>query len=89
MGDLKSVKLMYLKAVLFVGIGLIASALILLETPSLRTALFLVLAIWGFCRAYYFVFYVIGHYIDPGTPYAGLFDFLRRNRKRSKTERGD
>ena len=40
-------------------------------------ALLLALAIWAFCRAYYFAFYVIEHYIDPGFKFAGLWAMLR------------
>ena len=75
--DLSSPKLMYLKAILFVVIGLAAAGIILLETPSLKIALLLLLAVWAFARAYYFAFYVIQHYIDPGYRYAGIFSFLR------------
>ncbi|MBI3860843.1 MAG: hypothetical protein HY290_03005, partial [Planctomycetia bacterium] len=34
-------------------------------------------AIWAFARAYYFVFYVIEHYIDPGYKFAGLWSFAK------------
>ena len=59
--------------------------LLLLDTPTLRATILLSLAIWCFCRFYYFAFYVIEHYIDPTFKYAGLwsaavFLFHRRNR---------
>jgi hypothetical protein len=54
MGDLKNPGWMILKTILFIGIGLISSSLILLELPHLRIAALLVLAIWAFARAYYF-----------------------------------
>ena len=76
-GDLKSPRLMYLKAALFVVGGLIAAGLLLFELPTPRTALLLCVTIWCFCRAYYFVFYVIEHYIDPQYRFAGLGAFLR------------
>jgi hypothetical protein len=44
--------------------------------PDVRTALYLAVAVWGFCRAYYFAFYVIEHYIDPGFRYASLWSFI-------------
>ena len=75
-GDLKSAKLMYLKAVLFLIAGTTAAAGILVESPSLRTAFLLGLAIWSFCRLYYFAFYVVEKYIDPGYRFAGLHSFL-------------
>ena len=55
--------------------GITAAALIILEHPTIKTALLLVAAIWCFCRFYYFAFYVIEHYVDPGFKFTGLFDF--------------
>ena len=75
-GDLKSARLMYLKAVLFLIAGTAAAAGILVESPSLRTAFLLGLAIWSFCRLYYFAFYVIEKYIDPSYRFAGLSSLL-------------
>jgi hypothetical protein len=45
---------------------------VLAEAPVLRVLLLLVLAIWSFCRAYYFAFYVLEHYIDPSFRFSGL-----------------
>jgi hypothetical protein len=75
--DLKNPRLIYLKAGLFVLLGLLACAGVLIESPNFRTAALLILAIWAFCRAYYFAFYVIQHYIDPQYRFAGLGDFLK------------
>ncbi|MDX1964507.1 MAG: hypothetical protein SFX18_15245 [Pirellulales bacterium] len=77
LGDLKNPRWMYLKAVLFVLIGLIAATLLLLEHPSWYTAGLLLITIWAFCRAYYFAFYVIEKYIDPRFRFAGLWSVLR------------
>ncbi len=77
MADLRSAKLMYLKAVLFVVIGVVASALLIIDDPRWRTAMLLALAIWSFARAYYFAFYVIEKYVDPTYRFAGLTSFLR------------
>lgn len=76
MGDLKDPRLMYLKAVLFLVIGLMAVAGILLESPTAQTALLLALAIWAFCRLYYFMFYVIEKYIDGEYKFAGITSFV-------------
>ena len=85
LGDIRNPKLMYVKGGLFVVAGLLSGLLLLLESPSLRTAVLLVLTVWCFCRAYYFAFYVVGKYIDPKFRFAGLGDFvrylLRRRRK--------
>ena len=37
----------------------------------------LAVAVWAFARAYYFAFYVIEHYVDPGYRFSGLISFLR------------
>jgi hypothetical protein len=37
----------------------------------------LAIAIWSFCRAYYFAFYVIQHYTDPQFRFAGLLSFAQ------------
>jgi len=77
MGDLQSPRLMYFKGGLLLAIGCLATLILLLEHRSLRFALLLAVAIWSFARAYYFAFYVIEHYIDPGYRYAGLSSFSR------------
>jgi tellurite resistance protein TehA-like permease len=73
MRDLKNPNLMLLKAVLFVGIGLIAAAMLVADTLALRTVVLLLLVIWSFSRAYFFAFYVIEKYIDPSYRFSGLF----------------
>ncbi|WP_289451933.1 hypothetical protein, partial [Klebsiella pneumoniae] len=72
MGDITNPRRLYLKAALFVVLGLLAGGLILYQHPEWQLALLLAIAIWAFCRAYYFAFYVIEHYIDPGYRFAGL-----------------
>lgn len=85
MADIKDPRLLYAKGILFVLGGLLASLLILFEHPSLKVALLLVVAIWCFARAYYFAFYVVEHYADPGYKFAGLWSFVQyvlRNRRK-------
>ena len=77
MGDLTNPKVIKLKGILFLVAGILASALLLIDTPNLRTAALLVIAIWSFCRFYYFAFYVIEHYVDPAYRFSGLGSFLR------------
>ncbi|CAN5354071.1 hypothetical protein BH10PLA2_BH10PLA2_22720 [soil metagenome] len=89
MSDIRSPRLLYAKGALLLGAGILASALLLAENPSLKSAALLALAIWAFCRSYYFAFYVIEHYIDPGFRYAGLSSFLRylvRGRREQRQE---
>ena len=76
-GDLRKPRWLYLKAVLLLCVGVLASALLLVESPRLRTAGLLVAAVWGFCRAYYFAFYVVEKYADPGFKFSGLISFVR------------
>ena len=75
--DITNPRLLYAKGVLFLLTGTLAAALILIEHPTLRVALLLALSIWCFARAYYFAFYVVQHYADPGYRFAGLIDFAR------------
>jgi hypothetical protein len=77
MRDLQSHRWMWIKAALFLVIGLAASALILVEMPDLRVAALLALAIWAFCRAYYFAFYVIEKYIDPSYRFSGILSAIK------------
>jgi len=84
MRDITSPKWLYVKGGLFVLCGLLASSLLLVESPTFQTAVLLAIAIWSFCRAYYFAFYVIEHYIDPGYKFAGLTDFVRSGLRRRK-----
>lgn len=67
---------MWLKAALFLVIGITSAGLLFAESPTLRVAVLLALVIWGFCRAYYFAFYVIEHYVDPGFKFSGLGSFI-------------
>lgn len=66
-----------LKGVLFLLVGMLSAALLLLEHPDLRTTLYLAIAVWCFCRFYYFAFYVISHYVDPQFKFSGLWDFAK------------
>lgn len=77
MTDLKSKQLIYLKAMLFLAIGFISGGLLLAENLRLDRAILLCLVIWSFCRLYYFAFYVIERYVDPGFRFAGLCSAAR------------
>ncbi|HEU4754162.1 MAG TPA: hypothetical protein VFU47_13715 [Armatimonadota bacterium] len=92
MGDITSPTLIYIKGFLFLLAGVLAGAALLLECPSLKVALLLGLAVWCFARFYYFAFYVIEHYVDPGYRFAGLGSFalyLLRHRGRRGPESRD
>lgn len=85
MKDLTSATWIKVKGILFLLLGLAAAALLILESPSWKVAGLLALAIWCFCRFYYFAFYVIEKYVDPGYKFSGLWSFacylLRFRRK--------
>ena len=77
MADLKNPRVIWAKGILFLLLGLLASAMLLAHSPSLRVAVLLGISIWAFCRSYYFAFYVIEHYVDPDYKFAGLIAFAR------------
>lgn len=84
MKDLTDPRWIKLKGWLFLLLGALAATVLWLEQPTVQSALLLALAVWCFCRFYYFAFYVIEHYVDPGFRFSGLLDFVRycwRNRK--------
>jgi hypothetical protein len=55
----------------------VTAILLVLELATLKGALLLAVSIWAFCRAYYFAFYVIEKYVDPGYRFSGLLSFVR------------
>lgn len=85
MKDLTDPRWIKLKGVLFLIVGILSATLLILEAPTLRAGVLLGITIWCFCRFYYFAFYVIEHYVDPGWQFSGLWSFivymLRKQRK--------
>ncbi|MCA9149210.1 MAG: hypothetical protein KDA92_07930 [Planctomycetales bacterium] len=79
MKNLTDSRALWTKGILFLALGLLAAGLIVLQSAGirLRTTMLLVIAIWAFCRAYYFAFYVIERYVDPSYRFAGLLHFAR------------
>ena len=86
MKDLTNPRIIVLKGGLFVLAGLLAAGILLLESPTPKTASLLAVTVWCFARAYYFAFYVIQHYVDPSYRFAGLLSFfvfmVRRKRRK-------
>ena len=82
MKDLTSPGWIKAKGILFLLVGILASVLLVLEHPSWKLALLLVLAVWCFCRFYYCAFYVIEHYVDSRYKFSGLGSFMRYLMKR-------
>ena len=86
MKDITDPRLIYAKGFLFLGCGVAAAALLVLENPTLTTIVLLPTAIFCFARFYYFAFYVIGRYVDDSYRFSGLGSFvvyLLRRRHRS------
>ena len=77
MKDLTSAFWIKLKGLLFLVIGIVAAVFLLLDNLKWQTAVLLAMTIWGFCRFYYFAFYVIEKYVDPGYKFSGLISFAR------------
>ena len=72
MKDLTNPMWIKLKGALFLLLGSVAAVLLWLDNRTLKSALLLALVVWCFCRAYYFAFYVIEHYVDPSFKFSGL-----------------
>ena len=89
MKDLTNPTWIKFKGIAFLLIGLVASALLLLENPQLKVGLLLTIAIWCFCRFYYFAFYVIEHYVDGQYRFSGLASFVVYLVKRPKRASSD
>ena len=86
MTNITSTKILYLKGLLFLIGGIIASAILIIEHPSFKAAVLLAVSVWCFARSYYFAFYVIEHYIDQNYKFSGLFSFAAYIFRKRKEE---
>lgn len=77
MKDLTSPAWIKVKGLLFLLLGLLCATLLFLERPALSVAVLFILAVWSFCRFYYFAFYVMERYVDPAYRFSGLFSLAR------------
>jgi len=84
MKDLTDARWIKLKGILFLIIGLLSALLLVLEHPTMRVGVLLVITIWCFCRFYYFAFYVIEKYVDSQYRFSGLWSFAVYFFKREK-----
>lgn len=73
--NLRSAKWIYAKGVLFLLLALIAASLLLYRAPQWNVLVLLTICVWASCRAYYFAFYVIQHYVDTNYRFSGLMNF--------------
>jgi hypothetical protein len=76
MRDLSNPGVIWAKAALLLVIGLGSAALIVISAPAWPIAFLLAVCVWAFCRAYYFAFYVIERYVDPGYRFSGLLSVV-------------
>ena len=77
MQDLKNPNLIILKGILFLLLGFLASGILVFQTWRIDVFILLLIAIWAFCRFYYFAFYVIQHYVDDNYRFDGLYSALK------------
>lgn len=76
MKTIENKKLLLLKGFLFLVLAGLAAGLLLLEVFSWKRFLLLALAVWAFCRFYYFMFYVIEKYVDADFKFSGIGSFI-------------
>jgi hypothetical protein len=76
--DLSSKRLIVAKGIMFFALAGMTATLLLMEAPSLRVAALILILVWASCRFYYFLFYVLQHYVDPSLRYAGLLALLEQ-----------
>lgn len=74
--DIKSPSLLKIKGLSFALIGLMATGILAWQLNDVWLILMLLIAIWAWCRFYYFLFHVLEHYAGRKRPYAGLVDAL-------------
>ncbi|MGH7133798.1 MAG: hypothetical protein ACREJO_17860 [Phycisphaerales bacterium] len=93
--DITDPRLLVLKGVLFVVLGVTASGMLIaafaLREQGVTLAWWCVLvlhglAVWAWCRAYYFAFYVIERYLPPACRNAGLVAAVRAVMRRGARE---
>ena len=76
-GDITNKKLIAVKGVLFLLLGILSGALLILDKPTITTFILLLITVWSFARFYYFMFYVITNYIDSDFKYSGIISFIK------------
>jgi hypothetical protein len=81
MRELSSKRLIVAKGLMFLVLAGMAATLLIIEAPSFRVAVLLAILAWASCRFYYFLFYVLQHYVDPKLRYAGLVAMLGQVRR--------
>jgi hypothetical protein len=65
------------KGFLVLFLGLLSGGLLFFERPTLKTFVLIAVAVWSFCRFYYFGFYVLERYVDPNYKFSGLISMMQ------------
>ena len=76
MRDLSSKRVIVAKRGNISWLAGMTATMLLLQSRSLRVAVMIGVLVWSSCRFYYFLFYVLEHYVDPNLRYAGLLALL-------------
>ena len=74
--DLRSAAWIHAKGAMFLIIGFLAAALLFLQAPEWKTAALITVAVWAFCRFYYYLFYVLERYLGRDQKFSGIFDAI-------------
>jgi len=85
--DLTNPRWITIKGGLFLLLGVLSAGILFLQRPTATVALLLLVAIWSFCRFYYFAFYVLQNYVDADYQYSGLLSLARYFVKRRRARR--
>ena len=88
MRDIKNKDLIVFKGLLFLLLGIFASAILIAFVPRPDVIALLVISVWSFCRFYYFAFYVIENYVDGDHKFAGVYAalvYIAQRKWRKKT----
>lgn len=65
------------KGLMFLFLAIFSTAMLIADHPNLRFILLYSIAVWSFCRFYYFAFYVITNYVGPTYKFSGLGSFTK------------
>ena len=75
--DITSKRLIVVKGWLMLLCGLLGAGLLIVLHPEWTTVVLVAATVFGFCRFYYFLFYVIERYVDPEYRFAGITHAIR------------
>lgn len=92
MRDLKNQATIYVKGRLFFLGGVLAALALLVEQPTIKTAILISAFTWCSARCYYFMFYVIEHYVDATYRFSGIlafFTYLLKQKRAKKPHTSD